>query len=92
MWSISAMHCCAFSLAAANMLVRPLLILLTIPLTVLTLGLFLLAINALVILLVAAVVPGFEVDGFWWALLFGLVTSVVNSMLNELTGTSQRRR
>lgn len=82
----------AFSLAAANILVKPLLILLTIPLTILTLGLFLLAINALIILLVADLVPGFEVDGFWWALLFGLVTSVFNSMLNELTGTSQRRK
>lgn len=76
----------ALGLAAANLLVKPILVLLTIPLTVVTLGLFLLVINSLIILLVSAWVPGFEVDGFWWALLFGLVVSLFNSLFNDVLG------
>lgn len=76
----------AFGLSAANMLVKPLLVILTIPLTLVTFGLFLLVINALIILIVDAVVPGFNVDGFWWALLFGLVVSLFNSMFSDLSG------
>ena len=71
-------------LAIVNALVKPVLILLTIPITVVTLGLFLLAINALIILLVDYVVPGFDVDGFWWALAFSLILSVFNSMFAGL--------
>jgi putative membrane protein len=72
-------------LAIANAIVKPILIILTIPITVVTLGLFLLAINALMILLVDYFVPGFEVDGFWWALGFSLILSIFNSMINDLT-------
>jgi putative membrane protein len=68
------------------MTVKPLLIILTIPITVLTLGLFLLAINALLILLAAQIIPGFTVDGFWWALLFGLILSLINSLLGVSLG------
>ena len=71
-------------LAIVNALVKPALILLTIPITVVTLGLFLLAINALIILLVDYLVPGFNVDGFWWALAFSLILSVFNSMFAGL--------
>jgi putative membrane protein len=61
-------------LALVNILVKPLLVLFTIPLTLLTLGLFLLVINALMILLVDYfITPGFTVDGFWWALVFSNV-------------------
>jgi putative membrane protein len=72
-------------LAIANAIVKPILILFTIPITVVTLGLFLLVINALIILLVDYFVPGFEVDGFWWALGFSLILSIFNSMINDLT-------
>ncbi|MCL5435656.1 MAG: phage holin family protein [Patescibacteria group bacterium] len=73
----------AVVLGLVNFFVRPLLVILTLPITVFTLGLFLLVINALMVLLVAAVVPGFAVDGFWWALLFSLVVSVVSAFLNR---------
>lgn len=65
----------ALVLAILNTLVKPVLVILTIPVTIFTFGLFLLVINAIIILLTDALVPGFEVDGFWWALLFSLVLS-----------------
>jgi putative membrane protein len=70
-------------LSIVNVVVKPLLILFTIPLTILTLGLFLLVINAIMILLVSALVPKFQVDGFWWALAFSLILSVFNSIFSE---------
>ena len=80
----------AVLLSLLNMTVKPLLIILTIPLTVFTLGLFLLVINALIILLADAVVPGFQVAGFWWALLFSLLLSLTNSLLSELSGAEKK--
>lgn len=74
----------AVVLALANVLVKPLLVILTIPLTIFTFGLFLLVINALIILLVDYLVPGFHVDNFWWALLFSLILSLFNSMFTDL--------
>lgn len=71
----------AVLLGLVNMIVRPLVVLLTLPVTILTLGLFLFVVNALMVLLVAQLVPGFTVAGFWWALLFSLVVSVVGSFL-----------
>lgn len=68
-------------LALLNLTVKPVLIFLTIPITLLTLGLFLLVINALMVLLAAEIVTGFIVDGFWWALLFSLILSLINSLL-----------
>jgi putative membrane protein len=68
-------------LAILNMLVKPLLIILTIPITILTFGLFLLVINAAIILLAGSLVNGFRVDGFWWALLFSLLLSMLTSLL-----------
>lgn len=75
----------AVVLGIANMLVKPILVVLTLPITIITLGLFYFVINALIILLVARIVPGFQVDGFWWALIFALVLSLVGSFLNSLT-------
>jgi len=71
-------------LSLANLIVKPILIIFTIPLTIFTLGLFLLAINAIIILIVAYFVPGFQVDGFWWALAFSLILSVINSFFSDL--------
>ena len=73
----------ALALSAANVFIKPLLILFTIPLTVVTLGLFMLVINAWVILIVESMVPGFTVDGFKWALLFSLIMTVFNSMIKD---------
>ena len=75
----------ALVLSVANAFVKPILILFTIPLTIFTLGLFLLVINAIIIMLVDYLVPGFEVDGFWWALSFSLILSVFNSLFTDLT-------
>lgn len=75
----------AVIISIANVLVKPILIILTIPITIITLGLFLLVINALIILLVESLVPGFSVDGFWWALAFSLILSIFNSMFSEFT-------
>jgi putative membrane protein len=69
----------------SNLIIRPLLILFTIPITVLTLGLFLLVINAMIILGVDYFVDDFSVDGFWWALAFSLILSIFNSMFADLT-------
>lgn len=73
-------------LALFNAILKPVLVLFTIPLTILTLGLFLLVINAVIILLTDALVPGFDVDGFWWALLFSLILSLIVSVFEALTG------
>jgi putative membrane protein len=75
----------AVVISIANILVKPILIILTIPITIFTLGLFLLVINAFIILIVDYFVPGFAVDGFWWALAFSLILSIFNSMFSELT-------
>lgn len=69
----------------SNLVIRPLLILFTIPITILTLGLFLLVINAIIILGVDYFVDDFIVDGFWWALAFSLILSIFNSMFADLT-------
>lgn len=76
----------ALILAVVNVLVKPILIILTIPITILTLGLFLLVINAALILFVDNLVGGFHVDNFWWALLFSLILSIFNSLFSDLAG------
>ncbi|UJP64266.1 phage holin family protein [Mongoliitalea daihaiensis] len=73
-------------LALLNLTVKPILIVLTIPITIVTLGLFLLAINAILILLASEIVGGFGVDGFWWALAFALILSLINSLLGVSLG------
>jgi putative membrane protein len=74
-------------LALLNATIRPLLIILTIPVTIFTLGLFLLVINALMVMLASSIIDGFYVDNFWYALFFGLIVSVINSIF-----TAQGRR
>ncbi len=73
----------AFVLAILNMVLKPILVVLTIPITFFTLGLFLLVINALMVLLAGEIVPGFQIAGFWWALAFSLIVSIVNSLINS---------
>jgi putative membrane protein len=75
----------ALVLSIANVVVKPILIVLTIPITIVTLGLFLLVINALIILMTDYLVEGFYVSGFWWALLFSLILSLFNSLFDDLT-------
>jgi putative membrane protein len=70
----------------AHAVIKPVLVVLTLPVTVLTLGLFLLVINALILLLVAWAVPGFYVAGFWPAVWVGLFISVLSFVLNVMLG------
>ena len=72
----------ALVLACLNAIVKPILILLTLPITVITLGLFLFVINALIILLADKLMNGIRVDGFLWALIFSIILSVFSSALN----------
>lgn len=74
----------AVALGIVNIFIKPLLILLTLPATILTLGLFVFVINALLVLLVARFVPGFHVDGFWWALLFSFIFSIIKFILDAI--------
>ena len=81
----------AACISLANLLVRPILVILTIPITIVTMGLFLLVINALIILMVDYLVPGFEVNGFWWALAFSLIMSIFNSMFTDIAKDRKAR-
>lgn len=73
----------ALVLGVLNLLIRPLIILLTLPITLVTFGLFLVVINALLLLLTDAIVPGFTIDGFWWAVLYSLLVSFINILLQR---------
>lgn len=74
----------AVVLGLLNVLVKPVLQILTLPLTIVTLGLFLLVINALVFWLAGSVLKGFQVSGFWWAFIGAIVYSIVTSLLANL--------
>lgn len=74
----------AVVLGAINTFIRPILVILTLPLTIITLGLFALVLNTLLIMLAAAIVPGVDILGFWWALIFGIVLAIVHSFLKSL--------
>lgn len=74
----------AVVLGAINAFIKPILVVLTLPVTVLTFGLFLFVINAVLIMLASFIVPGFSVDGFWWALLFAIVLTLVNAVFDQL--------
>jgi len=76
----------ALFLGIVNLLLRPLLVLITLPINILTLGLFTFVINGLIILLASSVVKGFQVSGFWVAVLFSIVLSIINFFMNLLIG------
>lgn len=76
----------ALFLGIVNVLLKPLLILITLPINILTLGLFTFVINGLLILLASSVIKGFQVSGFWVAVLFSILLSIVNFLLNFLLG------
>jgi putative membrane protein len=74
----------AILLGIVNAVIRPAVIVLTIPLTLITFGLFLLVINALMMLLVSALVPGFKVSGFWTAFFASIFVTVLSLVIGEL--------
>ncbi len=82
----------AVVLAFLNAIVKPILTILTIPITVLTLGLFLLVINALIIIFAERLVSGFVVDGFINALLFSLLLSLCTGLLNWIIGVNKEEK
>jgi len=71
----------AVILGVINTFIRPVLVMLTLPLSIVTLGLFVLVINALLVMLASYIVPGFAVAGFWYAFLFGIVLAAVSYVL-----------
>lgn len=76
----------AVVLGLLNIFIKPIFVLLTLPFTIVTLGLFLLVINAIIILLCTNIVGGFSVDTFWTALLFSIVLSLSQSVLFAIVG------
>jgi putative membrane protein len=82
----------ALVLGLLNVTIRPILIVLTIPATLFTFGLFILVINAVVILVADAIIPGFAVDNFGYALLFSVLLWLTNSLLKEITGEKDDNR
>ncbi len=84
----------AFVLAILNAFLKPIIVLLTIPVTILTFGIFLLFINAFLIMITAHFVNGFMVNGFGWAFLFSIILSIIISLLERLnnSGTSNHNR
>ncbi len=80
----------ALFLGIVNVLIKPVLILITLPINILTLGLFTFVINAFLIILGSSIIKGFEVGGFWAAVLFSIVLSLINYVLGSLLGTRDR--
>lgn len=76
----------AIVLGLLNIFIKPILVILTFPVTILTLGLFLFVINALIILLCTNIVGGFSVDSFWTALFFSIILSILQSIMNKIIG------
>lgn len=80
----------AVVLAVLNVLVKPILVLLTLPITVVTLGLFLLIINALIVMLADKFIDGFTVDSIWWAILFSVLLSFLQSILHSFLNDGKK--
>ncbi|MBL7918409.1 MAG: phage holin family protein [Bacteroidia bacterium] len=79
----------ALVLAFMNAIVKPIFTILTIPITIFSFGLFLLVINAGIIILTDKLVDGFSVNGFWWALFFSFIVSVTTGILNMFLGNKK---
>jgi putative membrane protein len=77
----------AVVLGFINTFIRPLIFLLTLPINILTLGLFTLVIMAGMVMLTAWIVPGFDVDSFWWALGFSIVLAILNSFIESFSNS-----
>ncbi len=78
----------AVVLAILNVIIKPILVIVTIPVTILTLGLFLIIINAFMVILASSLMPGFTVVGWWPAILFSLILSFMNALLEQDRGTN----
>jgi putative membrane protein len=79
----------AVVLGLLNVFVKPIMVLLTLPFTIVTLGLFLLVVNAIIILLCTKIVGGFTVDSIWVAMLFSVILSISQSIVNSIVGVDK---
>ena len=70
-------------LAFLNSFVKPILVILTLPITIFTLGIFLLFVNAFIILITVKLVDGFYVENIWWAILFSVLLAILQSFLHK---------
>ena len=82
----------ALVLAILNVIAKPILIILTLPVTLITLGLFLFVVNALIVLLASRFVEGFSIDNFWWGLLFSLLLSIIMSIIDKQVDKEKKRK
>lgn len=74
----------ALALSLLNFIVRPILILLTLPITIITFGLFLLVINVIIIYIADALIAGFSVSSFWWTLVFSIAMAIGRSVISKM--------
>jgi len=81
----------AIVLGILNAILKPILKFISIPITIVTLGLFLLVINAFIILIASYLANSFQVNGFWWALLFSLIISIVGGILENLMKVKRKQ-
>jgi len=81
----------AVVLSVLNLLVKPILVILTLPVTILTLGLFLFIVNALIVLLADKLVDGFRVNGLWTAVLFSILLCILQSLLHSFIKTDKKK-
>jgi putative membrane protein len=89
--TLSDLLIASFLLGTLNAFVRPILLLMALPLLIFTLGLFIFVINALLLYFVASLLPGFHVDSFWWAFGGAFIISIVSLFLNAMTGVGNAR-
>jgi len=90
--SVSALLVAALILGFLNAVVKPILVILTLPITVVTLGLFYLLLNALLFALVARIVPEFEVANLWWALLGAIILGLFSAFIGSMLGPGKNHR
>jgi putative membrane protein len=83
--SVSTLLVVSIVLGLINTFIKPILVILTFPLTIVTLGIFLLILNGLLVLLVGNIVPGFHIGNLFVAILFSIVVSVISSLLSRLS-------
>lgn len=81
----------AVVLSVLNLLVKPILVIFTLPITIVTLGLFLIVINAIILEITASLVNGFGIDSFWTAIFFSLLLSILQSILHSTLKEEDRK-
>lgn len=89
--SITTAIIVALVLSILNFVVKPILVILTLPITIITLGLFLLIINAIIILIAADFISGFHVTSIWWAVIFSLLLSFLQSILHSILKEDKKK-